>query len=168
MASAWYFAQVKPGIDWKYIEKHLEKQRFDYFTPPIVKDFFIGNCHLTAERPLFTGYSFVKFDIEADRWRGLNGTIGVKACFRSIVSCLCGCRLCTLKSCGRRGPYHEMIRITRKFERDQLVKIIAGPLVWGTAPADRVARVLSSGLTTTWIKGALGRVRVPTAALAEA
>lgn len=69
----WYCATLQPGLG-STAAMHLERQDFESYLP-------IGKEHIgdgrMKEYSLFPGYIFVRFDVELDRWRAINGTRGV-------------------------------------------------------------------------------------------
>jgi transcription elongation factor/antiterminator RfaH len=72
----WYVAQVlsqKEG----YAVEHLARQGFQTFCPRLHRTRSHARRRDTVLVPLFPGYIFVKFDIEADRWLSINSTQGV-------------------------------------------------------------------------------------------
>lgn len=57
---------------------HLERQGFDAFLPRITATHRHARQATTVHVPLFPRYVFVRLDVERQRWRSINGTIGVQ------------------------------------------------------------------------------------------
>jgi transcriptional antiterminator RfaH len=60
-----------------YAAEHLARQGFQTFCPRFYRTRSHARKRDTVLVPLFPGYIFVKFDIEADRWLSVNSTRGV-------------------------------------------------------------------------------------------
>lgn len=73
----WYVAHTQPHKEHLAIA-HLQRQQFRTFLPCFLKRrSHAGRIdHVLA--PLFPRYAFVGLDLEADRWRAVNGTVGVR------------------------------------------------------------------------------------------
>lgn len=72
----WYVVQSQPRKE-RLALQHLERQGFAGFLPFIKRvGKAFGKTALTST-PLFPGYVFVAIDHKRDRWRSINGTIGV-------------------------------------------------------------------------------------------
>ena len=56
---------------------HLERQGFEAYLPKILTTRRHGRRFVTLKMPLFPRYGFVRLDLSRDRWRSVNGTIGV-------------------------------------------------------------------------------------------
>ena len=76
-ALRWFAVKVQPRRE-ALAELHLKKQGFETFAPKLMAarrgDAARGKAALS---PLFPGYLFVRLDLGRDRWRAVNGTIGV-------------------------------------------------------------------------------------------
>ncbi len=72
----WYVAQTQPGKE-RLAREHLERQGFASFLPLIKRPLKSARKVTFANRPLFPGYIFTGFDVRHDRWRSINGTIGI-------------------------------------------------------------------------------------------
>src|SRR5277367_4580277 len=55
----------------------LEAQEFRIFLPHVLKTVRHARKTRTIKAAAFPGYLFVALDIRRDRWRSINGTIGV-------------------------------------------------------------------------------------------
>ncbi len=71
----WFVAQVKPRQE-KLAISHLERQEFATHCPMVARSRLVAKKPTLVREPLFPGYVFVELGAE-DRWRSINGTIGV-------------------------------------------------------------------------------------------
>lgn len=58
-------------------EDQLRRQGFKAFLPKVPKVVRRPTRTETVSAPFFPGYLFVRLDLNVDRWRSVNGTIGV-------------------------------------------------------------------------------------------
>jgi transcription elongation factor/antiterminator RfaH len=74
----WYVVQTQPHREHLAAE-HLAKQAFEVFFPRQRKT--VRHARRISERLVsyFPGYLFVRLDLAAQRWRSVNGTIGVRS-----------------------------------------------------------------------------------------
>jgi len=72
----WHVAQTLRHHE-KMAERHLKEQGFRGFFPLFRKT--VRNARQLREiaAPVFPGYIFVILDLERDRWRSINGTLGI-------------------------------------------------------------------------------------------
>lgn len=73
----WYVAETEPKKHGLAIE-NLERQSFRCVCPYIRRVRSHARRRENVLVPLFPGYIFVNFDIDKDRWRSINGTLGVR------------------------------------------------------------------------------------------
>jgi len=73
---AWYVVRTKTCFEERAIW-HLDNQGFEAYLPRYRKQVRHARKTKTVLRPLFPGYVFVKMDIGLQRWRSINGTVGV-------------------------------------------------------------------------------------------
>lgn len=72
----WHLAQLKSnGLRQALL--NLARQGFATFVPFERRTERVGNRFRTAEKPVFPGYLFVKFDPGTDRWQKINSTLGI-------------------------------------------------------------------------------------------
>lgn len=57
---------------------HLQRQGFHAFLPRIMTTHRHARQIMTVPVPLFPRYVFVRLDLEHQRWRAINGTVGVQ------------------------------------------------------------------------------------------
>jgi transcriptional antiterminator RfaH len=72
----WYAVQSQPKRE-QLALLHLERQRFAAFCPSVAKVRRGVRGTMAVQAPFFPGYLFVHLDLENERWRSINGTIGV-------------------------------------------------------------------------------------------
>ena len=72
----WYAVQTRPRKE-RLAEQHLRNQNFTTFCPQQRRARKVGKRMCWQLEPLFPSYLFVAIDIERQRWRSINGTVGV-------------------------------------------------------------------------------------------
>lgn len=72
----WYVAYTQASAELRAAD-HLKRQGFDAYVPQCRRIRRHARRETTVLRPLFPRYVFVGFDVEVDRWRSVNGTVGV-------------------------------------------------------------------------------------------
>jgi transcriptional antiterminator RfaH len=72
----WYAVQSQPRREALALV-HLERQHFHAFCPTRTKLRKSARGRVAVPTPFFPGYLFVHLDLERERWRSINGTIGV-------------------------------------------------------------------------------------------
>ena len=72
----WYVAYTQPNAEWKAVA-HLRRQGFEAYLPLCRAIRRHARRQEVVRRPLFPRYVFVGLDLAADRWRAVNGTVGV-------------------------------------------------------------------------------------------
>ena len=73
---AWYVVRTKTGAEERAVW-HLKNQGFEAYLPRYRKQIRHARQTQTVLRPLFPGYVFVCMDLGQQRWRAINGTMGV-------------------------------------------------------------------------------------------
>ncbi|MBF0249345.1 MAG: transcriptional activator RfaH [Alphaproteobacteria bacterium] len=73
---AWFVVRTKTGMEERAVW-HLNNQGFETYLPRYRKQVRHARKTQTVLRPLFPGYVFVTMDLKAQRWRSVNGTVGV-------------------------------------------------------------------------------------------
>lgn len=73
---SWFVVRAKPGAEERAVW-HLKNQGFEAYLPRYRKQIRHARKTSNVLRPLFPGYLFVNLDMENQRWRAINGTIGV-------------------------------------------------------------------------------------------
>lgn len=74
----WYVVQTQPNRE-AFAAEHLARQGFEVFFPRQRKT--VRHARRLTERLIsyFPGYLFVRLDLAAQRWRSVNGTLGVRS-----------------------------------------------------------------------------------------
>jgi transcriptional antiterminator RfaH len=72
----WYVVQTRARSE-ETARFNLEAQGFEVFLPRTLRTVLHARKRRTALNALFPGYLFVRLDLERERWRSINGTIGV-------------------------------------------------------------------------------------------
>lgn len=71
----WYAVQAQPRREALAL-RHLRNQQFEAFCP-FQRRSSVGRSRSAGPTAFFPGYLFVQLDLEHQRWRSVNGTIGV-------------------------------------------------------------------------------------------
>jgi transcription elongation factor/antiterminator RfaH len=74
----WYVVHTRPYSE-DGAQQQLGAQGFSTFLPRLVRTVRRGRKLNTIAGPLFPRYLFIALDLERDRWRCVNGTIGVSS-----------------------------------------------------------------------------------------
>ena len=72
----WYVVHTLPNREMR-ARTHLENQKFRTFVPQRLKTVRHARKFSTVVAPFFPRYLFVALDLMRDRWRSVNGSIGV-------------------------------------------------------------------------------------------
>lgn len=74
--SNWYVVQTHPNAEAK-AASHLERQGFSVYLPRYLKRRRHARKVQTVQAALFPRYLFVNIDLQSQRWRSIQSTIGV-------------------------------------------------------------------------------------------
>lgn len=72
----WFAAQTQPRKE-RLALQHLGNQDFEAWCPLRRSPKTIGKRKVWSLTPFFPSYVFVRLDLASERWRSINGTIGV-------------------------------------------------------------------------------------------
>jgi transcription elongation factor/antiterminator RfaH len=72
----WYVVRTQPHRETQ-ATRQLDNQNFRVFVPRILKSRRHARKFETIRAPLFPRYIFIALDLGRDRWRSVNGTLGV-------------------------------------------------------------------------------------------
>jgi transcriptional antiterminator RfaH len=132
----WYVAQTLHHRE-KIAELRLRAQGFRSFFPQFRRTVRHARKLREVVAPLFPGYIFVAFDIERDRWRSINGTIGVARLLTAqnrpapvppdVVQALIG----AIDASG-------CVVLGGDLRLGQAVRVVAGPFVGGLGVLERL------------------------------
>lgn len=78
----WYAVHTKLGSE-ESAAAHLGRQDFEVFLPRSLRTTRRARKISTAAAPFFPGYLFVRLDLDAQRWRSIDGTFGVKGLIKA-------------------------------------------------------------------------------------
>jgi len=73
---SWFVVRTKTGAEDR-AAWHLKNQGFEAYLPRYRKQVRHARKTSTVLRPVFPGYIFVQMDMAQQRWRAINGTMGV-------------------------------------------------------------------------------------------
>src|SRR5512145_2784592 len=74
----WYAVHVRPGGETR-AELNLRRQGFSPFVPRQKRTVRHARRLSVKQAAFFPGYMFLPLDLGADRWRTVNGTLGVRS-----------------------------------------------------------------------------------------
>lgn len=122
----WYVAFTQPNAETRAII-HLENQGFHTYLPRFLKRKKYGRTMARRPVPLFPRYVFVGIDVQRQRWRSVNGTVGVShlICHGDIPAAIDSRIVETLQA---REDESGFVRLnsTRQFKPGQAVRITEG------------------------------------------
>jgi transcriptional antiterminator RfaH len=122
----WFAVQTQPRKE-RLALHHLGNQQFETFCPLRRASRRIGASRVTALEPFFPSYAFVRLDLARDRWRSINGTIGVArlVCFGAEPIALPQGLIERFRGlCGKDGE----LAFDEELQSGDRVRIIGGPL----------------------------------------
>ena len=144
----WHVAFTQPNSEVR-AAAHLANQDFPVYLPRFMKRRRIGRREVRGPSPLFPRYIFVGVDVAHQRWRSINGTVGV-----SWLVCQ-GDRpapidACVIEAIAGREDEDGLIKLApmRNFRPGEPVRITGGifndhlGLYEGMADQDRVRILL--------------------------
>jgi transcription elongation factor/antiterminator RfaH len=121
----WYVVHAQPHRETQ-AQRQLANQGYRAFLPRFLKSRRHARKFETVLAPLFPRYLFVVLDLTRDRWRSVNGTLGVERLLmrgsepepvpRGLVEQLAG-------AAGADG----VVSCGRKLEEGQSIRVTAGP-----------------------------------------
>ena len=129
---------------YKYAMRNLEQQHFEVFCPTVREKWIYRGHKWDRERAVFTNYIFVLFDIAQEMWRSINSTRGVVHLLPLHAEEPQPVPVGFVEELQQRAIEEPIVEeIVQRFERDAIVRILAGAL------RDRVGRVVSSTPAST-------------------
>lgn len=142
----WFAVHAKPRNEALALA-HLGRQGFEVFLPQMRQIRRIGSRRLEVIEAFFPTYLFACLDPAADRWRSINGTVGVRrlVCFGDQPAPLPVGFVESLKSSF--GQDREL-RVEDCLEPGNQVRIVGGPLhdqcgtLLAATPGERVMILL--------------------------
>ncbi len=121
----WYLAHTLPHKETS-VEQRLGAQGFHHFMPRRIKTVRHARRMRNVLAPVFPRYIFVALDLDHDRWRSVNGTIGIASLFMAQDRPLpvpLGVVETLIQSSDNRGQ----LRFEHNLQLGQKVKLISGP-----------------------------------------
>ncbi|MDT3687792.1 MAG: transcription termination/antitermination NusG family protein [Pseudorhodoplanes sp.] len=121
---SWYVAFTHPNAEARAV-MHLRNQGYATYFPRILKKRKFGRRIERAPAPLFPRYVFVGLDIHYQRWRSVNGTVGVShlVCHGDRPASVDECVIKSIASREKEG----LVQLTpTRFDIGQAVRIVDG------------------------------------------
>jgi transcriptional antiterminator RfaH len=132
----WYVAQTLQQRE-KVAQLHLRLQGFRSFFPCFRKTVRHARKLHDVVAPVFRGYIFVIFDAERDRWRSINGTLGVARLLTADgqpVPVSAGVVEALVGALDRSG----LVLLGADLRPGEAVRIVAGPFAGGLGVLERL------------------------------
>src|SRR6185312_1674991 len=77
MSKRWYVVHARTGAE-EQAARNLGRQRFEVFLPLSYRTIRHARQIRTTRTAFFPGYLFAAINLEAERWRSIDGTLGVR------------------------------------------------------------------------------------------
>ncbi len=151
----WYVANTHHGAEDK-VEQHIVRQGFRCFVPRQIRTVRHARRLYEKRLPFFPGYLFVSFDLMRDRWRALNGTIGVRSLIMQAdcpVSCPAGLVEHFLDLTGADG----VLDFEALFTPGQKIRVVRGPF---SSLSGRLVKLNSNGRAQILLEIMNGNINV--------
>ncbi len=132
----WFLACTWPHRE-ATAETHLRRQGFRSFLPQYLKTVRHARKMRNVIAPIFPRYLFVALNLERDRWRSVNSTMGVTTLFMvndRPVPAPAGIVETLIRSADRSGG----LQFSDSLERGQKVRLVAGPFAQALGVLDRL------------------------------
>ena len=124
----WYVAQTQARRELLALDQ-LEAQTFRAFCPSVMRTIRHARKSRTVKSAFFPGYLFVALDLERDRWRSVNGTLGVSRLVTGGDGAPIAAPPGIVEGLLRYLDETGVCRFDRDLAPGQAVRVIAGPLV---------------------------------------
>ena len=134
----WYVAHTHPHKEHRAVS-HLQRQQFETFLPCFKKRRSHARRIDQVLSPLFPRYLFVSLDLEADRWRAVHSTVGVRhlVCHGDLPAAVpTGIIEDLMAQADRRGVVAPATLLL--FERGDRVRIVDGAFADQVGQYDRM------------------------------
>ena len=132
----WYVAQTQPHRE-KLAALHLAAQRFQIFLPEFRKTIRHARQLRAVIAPVFPRYLFVALDLERDRWRSVNGTVGVSALVSARTTPL-PVPVGVVEAMMAARDASGAVVLGGELQPGQRVKVVAGPFAGGYGVLERL------------------------------
>ena len=126
LGARWYVAETIAHKEGLALE-HLQRQHFQGFCPRMRK---LRRHARRQERvlvPLFPSYVFIRFDVDRQPWRSINGTIGVKRLVGSERNLPEPVPTAAMDAILSRCDDGVVTRLVEQPQQGQAVRILDGP-----------------------------------------
>ena len=125
MSKEWFILQFKPNAH-QQANKNLNQQGFETFLPLHDTTSRNASRFINANRPLFPGYMFIRFDRSESKWHKINNTYGVSrlVTFNSTLKSIPAIFVNNLMK--RHDSSGKLLPI-KKLKKGDQVKILKGP-----------------------------------------
>jgi transcription elongation factor/antiterminator RfaH len=121
----WYVARTQPHREIQAM-RHLQNQSFRVFLPRYLKSRRHGRKFETVLAPLFPRYMFIMLDLNRERWRSVNGTLGVDRLLmrRGIPECV---PHGLVEQLANAATEEGVVRCLQSLAAGETVRVVAGP-----------------------------------------
>lgn len=126
MADNWYCAGFIKQKEALAIQQ-LERQDYTVFCPRFLKTVSHARQKKSVLAPLFPGYLFVQLDLEVDRWRPIDGTVGVTHIIKNGGRPT-PVRRNFMQTLLRGADDQGIVKFREEFEPGDEVRTVGGPL----------------------------------------
>ena len=125
MSKEWFILQFKPNAHYQ-AEKNLNQQGFETFLP--LHDTTTRNASrfINANRPLFPGYMFIRFNRAESEWHKINNTYGVSRLI-TFNSNLKSIPTTFINDLMKRYDLSGKLLPLKKLKKGDQVKVLKGP-----------------------------------------
>lgn len=123
----WFLVHAQNGRE-ALAEMHLQRQGYRTFLPAMRRSVRHARQIRSVTSAFFPGYLFVALDMEVDRWRSIDGTIGVIRLVKSGATPLAAPQGLVEELIGTSNG-EGVLDFTRRFNRGDVVRIVHGPFV---------------------------------------
>lgn len=134
--SQWYVVRTLPRKE-RVAEINLARQSFGTFCPYLLKTQRRGRRFEEVRAPVFPGYLFVGIDPERDRWRSVNGTLGVSQLLLGERGLPMPMPIGAMEELFARCDGARMVNLYQGLQPGSGVRIVEGPFARRLASLER-------------------------------
>lgn len=127
MCASWFVVQTQPQAESK-AKRHLVNQGFTAYLPYYRRRVRHARRNEIVARPLFPGYLFVQLDPDLQRWRSINGTVGVRCILADGDRPRCVPDRVVDEIVAREDETGAVKLLSPAFSPGQAVRLLTGPL----------------------------------------
>jgi transcription antitermination factor NusG len=151
----WYVIRTLPRLE-ASAERNLQQQGFHTFFPRLIVTRRHARKFYTKTEMLFPRYAFVMLDIQKDRWRSINGTIGVEALLTAKDAPL-PVPVDVMNDLLAAADNNGIVDLSTSFAIGDTVELISGPLIGAMGT---LVRLSDNGRVELLLKMINGSVRL--------